>query len=407
MLLLSPVRLLILLGLSFFLGLAFEEQYGTSSMKPPGGIRTFPLLSFAGAGLYALGAWLLAYYRAWLGRNSSEAEFGAELVVPTCNMLAYALGAVALAGPLWVGISFTVVAVILLGARRALHNLARQVPYEELVTLGKFLVLSGIILPLLPDKPITTLTSITPYQAWLAVVVVSGLSYCSYLAQRLLLPRHSGLITALLGGLYSSTATTAVLARRSRQGSSRAGELQAGIVLATAVMYLRVWIIVAIFNASLARELFPALFALAAIALVLSGLIYLSPRRNAIEHVEVGQPANPLELNTALIFAVLFVVVSLASDWVHTEFGISGVFGLAALVGITDVNPFVLSIAQGAIAGSSLHLLAIAILVATSSNNVLRAVYAIGLGGYRNGAVPAGALVMLGGAGLALPAFLR
>jgi uncharacterized membrane protein (DUF4010 family) len=231
---------------------------------------------------------------------------------------------------------------------------------------------------------------------------VSTLSYASYLAQRYVAPRQSGLLAALLGGLYSSTATTVVLARRLRQRGSEIADIQAGIVLATAVMYLRRGIVVGAFNLPLARALLPALAALSLVAAAIAALLYWrqGPRKSADASAAV--PGNPLELSTALLFALLFVVTSLASSWVQGEFGSRGLYWLAAILGVSDVDPFVLSLAQGAVKGAPLSLLTAAILVAASSNNALKALYAVVFGRARTGALPAAILVALGIAGIAI-----
>src|SRR5476651_1457968 len=109
-------------------------------------------------------------------------------MVPACNLMAYLLGPIMLLQPIWVAIAFTVIAVLLLGARERLHEFAQRLPAGETATAGKFLVLTGIVLPLLPNQPVTSLTTITPFQVWLAVVAISTLSYGSYLAQRYLWP---------------------------------------------------------------------------------------------------------------------------------------------------------------------------------------------------------------------------
>ncbi|HCX68124.1 MAG TPA: hypothetical protein DHK64_11495, partial [Rhodobiaceae bacterium] len=124
-----------------------------------------------------------------------------------------------------------------------------------------FLIIIGIVLPLVPDEPVTKLTTITPYQVWLAVVVVSTLSYASYLVQRFVAPRHGLLYSAAFGGLYSSTATTVVLSRRARTSGS-APMLHAALVLSTGVMFLRILTVVAIFNLALAKVLAPSLLSL-------------------------------------------------------------------------------------------------------------------------------------------------
>jgi uncharacterized membrane protein (DUF4010 family) len=242
----SPTSAGLLLGLSFFLGLAFEDFFAHTGSRRPGGIRTFPMLALAGGvlylfdpahfipftgGLLVLGAWLVVYYQSHLREHDEQGERNVGLVVLLLNVNAYLLGAVALALPHWIAVATTVSSVLLLTGREPLHNLARRVDVKEIITAGQFL--TGIILPLLPSEPVTMLTSITPRQAWLALVVVCALSYASYLAQRFWAPAASGLWMAALGGLYSSTATTVVLARQARGELAFRRFAQAGITLAT------------------------------------------------------------------------------------------------------------------------------------------------------------------------------
>ena len=242
----APERLALLLGLSFFFGLAFEELYARTARPRPGGVRTFPLLALAGAGLYfvepvralafaagllVLGAWLYAYYVERLAESRAAGAAEAGLMVPACNLLAFLLGPVTFLQPIWVSVGFTVIAVLLLGARDRLHELAARLPPGETTTAGKFLILTGIVLPLLPNQPVSALTTITPFQVWLAVVAVSTLSYGSYLVQRYVWPAHGLWLAAVLGGLYSSTATTVMLSRRAgeRQVEHRDDELEPGV----------------------------------------------------------------------------------------------------------------------------------------------------------------------------------
>jgi uncharacterized membrane protein (DUF4010 family) len=415
----------LLLGLSLFLGLAFEEFFSNRDHRRPGGIRTFPMLAFAGGVLYAfdptrlvpftgglivLGAWLTVFYFRHVQEKDEEGEPNVGLVVPALNIHAYLLGAVALALPPWVAVAFTVTAVLLLTGREKLHALARRIEVKEIVTAGQFLILTGIVLPLLPNHPVTTLTSITPRQAWLALVVVAALSYASYLAQRYWAAAARGLWMEALGGLYSSTATTVVLAREAKTGSVTRAHAQAGITLATAIMYLRILVVVAFFNFALALVLAPWLCALSLAGLVICALQYrlgtsavdkqtgpLSARRLA---------TNPLELAPAAVFAILFIVVSLVSNWAKAEFGTSGIYTLAAIVGITDIDPFVLNLAQGGTTGMSDSALAAAILIAASSNNVLKALYAAFFAGGRATEASAIFLVLLAAAGVVIAFFI-
>ncbi|PKQ05319.1 MAG: hypothetical protein CVT73_11955 [Alphaproteobacteria bacterium HGW-Alphaproteobacteria-12] len=419
--LLSPERLLILLGLSFFLGLAFEEYFGESRLKPPGGVRTFPILALAGGLLYALapatgllflggltilGLWLAVYYwqRLELQRTNPRTEpapgvrLDGGILAPVGNLIAFLLGPVTLTQPLWVPVTVAVATVLFTGAREKLHALAGRLGGGELVTLGKFLIIIGIVLPLVPDEPVTALTAITPYQVWLAVVVVSSLSYASYLFQRYVAPRHGLLYSAALGGLYSSTATTVVLSRQARAKPSAAHKLHAALVLSTTVMFLRILVVVAIFNIALATALLPSIAALFLFGLVVTGLLLWRDAGGTTAE-ETLPPSNPLEIQTALIFAFLFIALSLGVGWARANFGEESLFALAALAGVTDVDPLVLSIAQGGQQGAALHMDAAAILIAAASNNVLKGVYTLVFAGRMAGLVPAAALLLLAAGG--------
>jgi uncharacterized membrane protein (DUF4010 family) len=398
-LLLDPllVKFALILGLSLFFGLAFEEFHARVGQDRPGGIRTFPLLAISGAllyqldterrllllgGLLVLGVWLSLSYRRQLRQPDGERPFNVELIVPVCNVLAYLIGPATLALPAWLVVAVTVTAVLLLTSRERLHALAARVELGEIVTAAEFLILTGIVLPLLPDRPVTALTAITPYKAWLALLAVCTLSYASYLLQRFFAPAGSNLAVALLGGLYSSTATTVVLARQAAAQPAAGGQAQAGIILATAVMYLRLLVIVAIFEPDLALRLAPTALLLCLIGLGLAALQYRRARGQA-SSMGGASPRNPLELSTAVVFALLFVVVSVATQWVRSHFGALGIDALAAVVGFTDIDPFVLSIAQGSAGAMPVHEASVAILVAISSNNVLKALYAVIFAGRR------------------------
>jgi uncharacterized membrane protein (DUF4010 family) len=202
-------------GLALFFGLAFEEFHARQGRDRPGGVRTFPLLASLGAMLYLLdptrlvpfsvgllivGGWLFAFYtRAIAEQGENRPHVG--LVVPVCNLLAYLLGPVALTQPHWMAVGVTVAAVLLLTGRERLHAVAQRIEPTEFVTAGKFLILTGIILPLLPNEPVTTLTTVTPYQVWLALLAICTLSYASYLLLRYWAPDQGHMLTALLGGL--------------------------------------------------------------------------------------------------------------------------------------------------------------------------------------------------------------
>lgn len=410
-------RYLLLAALGFFLGLAFEEFHARTGQKRPGGIRSFPLLALAGAllwqldparllpfsaGLVALSGWLALFYWRHLGEADAEGQPNVGLMVPICNWLAFLLGPVTLAAPPWLPIGLTVAAVLLLTARDSLHRFARSLDLTEIVTAGRFLLLTGFILPLLPNKPVTALTAITPFQVWLAVVAVCTLSYASYLLQRYVAPSRAGLLTALLGGLYSSTATTVVLARRAGAEAVPTRETQAGIILATCVMYLRLTAMVAVFNPALAMAAGPRLGVLSLAGIAIAAIRYWLGRGPGGTGEQASPPGNPLELGAAAVFASLFIVVSIVSSHAVLRFGSAGIYVLASIVGVSDIDPFVLSLAQNGAGQVSDQTAVVAILLAASSNNLLKALYVGLYAGGRFLAAPIYTLAALALAGIVM-----
>ena len=401
-------RLALVAALSIFLGLAFEETYKREDRTSPGGVRTFPMLALCGAMLYLVephyalafvgGLLVLALWLYGAMQAVAKREPGPTLMIPASNLLAYVLGPIGLTQHYWIVVAVPVIAALLLGGRQRLHELTRQLPQDEILTAGKFLILVGVILPLLPNQPLVSFVPLTPYQVWLAVVAICALSYMSYLIQKYVPFRNAALLPAVLGGLYSSTATTIVLAKQYRDTHGARPELTGGIVAATAIMYVRLGIVVALFNLPFALALLPALGALALLGAAISVFEWRRvPRQNLDAGLRIAA-TNPLQITAAAIFAALFVVISLVSAWAKSALGAAGLFAVAAAVGVADIDPYVINIAQGGVAGLTLNTLCAAILIASSSNNIVKAVYTAIFGGPRRASV---LLFVLAGLGLA------
>jgi uncharacterized membrane protein (DUF4010 family) len=407
-------RLALIGALAVFLGLSFEEVYKRDHHANPGGVRTFPLLAVCGAmlyliepqhalafiaGLLVIGMWLQAYIR----RAQEDGSAAGTLMIPASNLIAFLIGPIGLTQPPWLVVAIAVAAVLLLGTRERLHQLITLIPPDETVTAGQFLVLVGVILPLVPDQAVTTLTPLTPYKVWLAVVAICTLSYASYLLQRYAPARDATLLPAVLGGLYSSTAATIALAKRARE-TGGGDDLAAGIVVATAVMYLRLGVVVALFNVQFALALAPALAGLFAVGAAMSAYEWRRASATIADKNLSVPAANPLQIPTAVVFALIFVVISVVSSWAQASFGRQGVFALAFLVGVTDIDPFVINVAQGGVANLSIGSISAAFLIAASSNNVVKAIYAVAFGGVKAARRPAVMLLLLAACGFAAAA---
>jgi len=400
------------LVLALFIGLEREEHEPLGL----GGVRTFPIIGLGGfllvtafpatavpfaAGLVALGALVALSY--WGGLRAGETGITTESVA----LLTFALGGAAAQGLYWISIAAGVVAVILLQEKTRLETLAVNLPQNELRIAVRFLLLVGVILPAVPNRPFTAY-EVNPFTICLVVVAVSGISYLSYLLQRFW-RREGGLfLTGILGGAYSSTATTVALARSARQAIRPSAAYTGAIVAATGMMYLRLWVLVALFAPELAREL-SAVFWPLGLAAIGAGVFVGRRRAGDAPSAEAAAggdrrraAANPLELSSALTFAGLFVVVLVLTRIIAGRFGGTGLVVLAAIMGTTDVDPFILGLTQQTAAAPPVAVAALAVVVAAAANNLMKGVYAFAFGPRSVGTPSLLILASLAAASLAL-----
>ncbi len=294
-------------------------------------------------------------------------------------LITYSLAPLVYEKPVWLTVSLVTTVLIFTELKQSLWKFSRKFKEEEFITLAKFLLISGIILPLLPHEIINTYVPVSPFMIWLAVVVISGISYASYLIQKFLFPQKGMMITGVLGGLYSSTATTVVLARRSKGTDVDPVRISSGIMLATAMMFLRLLVITFIFNSSVAYSLVIPFVSLSLLSILVSWLILKLGKQKKEIDFEQTVVRNPLEFKTALLFAVLFVFFALLTKLVMKHYGNNGLDVLSLVVGVTDITPFLLSLFTGK------YLLTVAVmahvtLIAVTSNNLIKLIYVLWLG---------------------------
>ncbi len=330
-----------------------------------------PIVPFCVGFAVAGGLLMLEYWK--------RVEAGDPALLPTMiALLAFALGPVVLVAPIVLTAALVIVTLLALGEQKEIRKFSDAFPAEEGVTLAKFFILAGLILPLLPDAEIPGLSGITYTKVWMAVLVISGISYLAYLAHRYLFPRAGTLLTGLLGGMYSSTAATVVLARAARAEPAQAALAPAAVLIATAMMYARLFVVIILLgHANAARALALPFAVLFVIPLGIAAfLAYRAKDRTTAEHAAVS--ANPLDLPVAFLFALLFVVFAAITDYVTSHFGANGLHVLSFAVGFSDIDPFIFSLLDGKFQVSEAAIVS-AVLIASGSNNLLKAGYAMGL----------------------------
>jgi len=296
-------------------------------------------------------------------------------------LITYCLGPLTLTQPRWFVLLVVVTVLVLTEMKEIFINISQKFDRYEFLTLAKFLVIAGVILPIVPDEPIIKDLSLTPYKIWLAVVVISTISYVSYLLKKYVFPKASIILSGILGGLYSSTATTIILAKKSRKEIQNLNQYMAGILFATAMMYLRILILIAIFSHPLFLRVW-FYFVILFIVSAGTGLITLFYRNKSIRSFDhdLTEDKNPLEFKMALIFTALYVAFTFITFGVINHFGTLGLNILSYIVGLTDIDPFLINLFQGKY-GVSLDIVAMATLQAIISNNVLKLIYGCFFGG--------------------------
>ena len=283
-------------------------------------------------------------------------------------------------------------------------ELAQRMKNDEMITLAKFLAISGIILPMLPNENLIPGINLTPYSIWLATVVVSGISYLSYLLKRYVFHESGILVSGIVGGLYSSTATISVLARKSRKASVQdAPEYVAAMLLAVSMMFLRFLILIGIFSRETLLAIYPYLLIMSVVTAAVAWYLHSKRKRvdDGTQTTEDEDSSNPLEFKVALIFAMLFVVFTILTHYTLVYAGTGGLNLLSFISGFSDITPFILNLLQGT--GS------VAVLVITAcsmqaivSNIAVNMCYALFFAGGKSPLRP----WILGDSALLLPQYL-
>lgn len=373
------LRFVSALAVGFLVGL---EREGSRRENKPfffGGVRTYPILSLFGFGcawLFDHGATLMlpagllavavvigvAYVeKIRSGRYGATSEVSA--------LLTFTTGALAMLADVRLAMALGVINTLLLSEKSTLEHYVERLDRADFLATIKFLLVTVVIYPVLPDIDYTVYR-INPAKVWQIVVLVSAIGFGGYLLTRKLGPRVGLALSGLMGGIVSSTAVSLATGRiaRADPGQMRAA-LQSSL-LASSVMYVRLVVLIAVFGGALVDRVGGALLGLACVGLVLA--LTVRPAAGVRSSTETPAMQNPVEIRVALVFAVLFVGLRVATGFVRARLGAEGVFGLSALAGLVDVDPFVLSVAQNP---QSLTVAAAAIVIAVMVNTLVKGVY--------------------------------
>ena len=348
------------------------------------GIRTFTLLG-AGGGIAALLGQMLSAGMAVvlagalavvviIGFLRDEDRRDATSFVAA--IIALALGLLAGAGQPALAVAGGAVTTFVLAMRSQLHGLMDRLNSTDVHAFARYAVIAAAVLPFLPDRQMGPLDAWNPFKLWLVIVLVTGFSFAGYVANRTEGARRGVLATAVIGGAYSSTAVTQSLARR--LGKGEGGPLNAGIALASAVMFLRVLVLVAVLTPSTLPAMLVTIGPATALALFLALVAWMRATKTVQATGEV--PGNPIELLPALGFVAIVAVSAIIAIWAQREFGESGVAISLFLTGSFDVDASIVTLSglPAAAIGRDLAALALGgtIVINMAVKMVVNALYA-------------------------------
>jgi len=387
------IHFIVTVTLSFLVGLEIKtyhlEYHKEENEYFFGTARTFTFMGMLGFLFYKIDPDnLLIYALGFIGFNilyilfyiRKLSENKPSILIYLVFLTIYALGPVSILYPVWMSSLVFVLIVFILNAKNVIKKFSIKINTYEFETLSKMILLSAVILPLLPKQNVISYIPVSPFKIWLAVVIISAISYGGYIAQKYLFHTKGFFLTGIIGGVYSSTATTVVLSRKAKE-IGKNNIIDASIIAATSVMYLRLTAVAMIFNVAVAKKIaFPFIF-LAVTGFLISLFLMLlrQKERESLDFVD----KNPLELGTAFVFAFLFVAMIMLTHFVIEHYGSSGLEIFSFLVGLTDIDPFILSLLTGKYM-IVLDDIVKAIMIAAGSNNLIKAVYALYFGGWKN-----------------------
>lgn len=392
----------------------WSDQSSPEGEADLGGVRTYTFWAMLGC----LGAFSGKAYSPWLlvvtfglvgahqivsvGRAPAPLRPGGTTFASA--LLTFFVGALVFWEQRQVAIVIAATTMVMLGLKQRLHTLTRTFTADDIRATLQFVAITGVILPLVPDRDFGPFAGFNPYSTWLMVVLISGVGFAGYIAVRIVGEGAGTLLTSFLGGIASSTATTLAFSRRSKEEPESSEDYALAVVTACTVMLPRVAATIGVFDADLALALLPA-FGLMALPGVVYGLWWwLAGRRTAAPAANTPRLRNPLNLRTAVKFALLYAVIALLVKGA-THLGLNtSLLPLSFVSGLTDMDAIALSMARSQSAGAvALRLATQAVIVAAVANSLLKAILAISLGSpalRRRVALILGLTMFAGAAGL-------
>lgn len=384
------VRLLVAIGIGCLIGLEREHNALKEKVQSVAGMRTFVfvvLLGFMGGMTsFLFSPWIyfgvllaiivIVGISYWI--TASLGDIGAT--TESSVLIAFLLGSLTFLGFIEISLMITVVVVLLLSAKIRLKTVIGKITGEELYDFIRFTVIVLLVFPFLPNATYGPYNVINPHEIGLVIILTSGLGFFGYVLMKFFGTERGILLSGFIGGLVSSTATTWIFAKKSKENESLSLHCATAIFSASAMMIVRVFVWTFVFNRLLFSELYLAMLIVLGSA-VLCVLYFYFKQRNVKAMEEVVRKDKPLDLPGAVVFGLLYTIILLIVSYANANLGAEGMLFSSAIAGFSDIDAITISLSK--LTGISLDvtLASKAVLVAALSNTLVKMGIGIWAGG--------------------------
>ena len=375
------IRTFVAIGIGFIIGLEREYAAIKEKAKSFAGIRTFifvVLLGFIGGLAYQLFTpWvyiaillsvvLLTGISYFVTATKGDVGVTTEFSVIIC----FLLGTLTFLGILEISLMITVLVVVILSAKVRLQSIIGKITAEELYDFIRFVVIALLVFPFLPNRTFGPYNIINPHEIGWVIILTSGLGFVGYILMKFLGARKGILFSGIIGGLISSTAVTWVFAKKSKENEALSHDCAVAILAASSIMIIRVLVWTFIFNKAFFNQIYFTIFLVFLAGIAITLFFYFKPRGNKIIDATIRQ-GKPLDLQGALVFGVIYIIILLVVSYANENMGEKGLMISSAIAGLSDIDAVTITVSKLAGLKLDFTLASNAVLIATISNTLVK-----------------------------------
>lgn len=378
--LIGPYMLGILISTGLGLIIGLEREFDKIKEKGFAGMRTFPIVAIIGFSLgsltgqfsnwiaiISLGCFIL--FLALYHFSQKPEEYGQGLTTNLALIATFILGFMVSANFYREAVATAVIIATLLSLKTKIRSVIRNITSEELFAFIKFAIIALLILPFLPDKNFGPNELLNPFEIGSIIVIVSLINFIGYFLVKFAGSKKGIIITAILGGLISSTAVAWNYASKSKEAPELSKKYSAGIIVASAIMFPRLALMAYIFNNDILQYIALPFAILTVICAVSALLLIRNDKNNPDTNIKLG---NPLDVLNAIGFGAIYLIILFAVFYSNQLFGERGLYFSAFIAGLADTDAITISMAKFSLNGYKLHLASSVIIAATISNMLVK-----------------------------------